>query len=574
MQSLIPVGFAVASGVAVAAVPGAVTGGFGSAAGRRLVLGIVVVSALFAVNQALHPAEDLLVGMIARRLRARTYSRSLAATLRPATVAPLETPDLLDKVAAATVLSPAGPGAAVRAFLHQWRSRLAALASLAVVARFRWWLAVALLLTQWAFSRRWAAIYGRLVAFRVLHLPSLRRAVYLRGLAMTPEAAKETRTFGLAGWVVERFRSAWLGAMAEIWQGRRGNFGRVLVAAVPVVAAHAVTFWMLGRSTIDGSIGIAACVTYAQTTMASVRLCFSGGDLALEEGAAVLRATGELEGIVAADPRLAVTGTHPARDLPRREVRFERVTFAYPGTEAAVLDGLDLVIPAGRSLAVVGDNGAGKTTLVKLLARLYDPSEGRITADGVPLTDLDPSSWQRRVAAVFQDFVRYPLTARENVAFDAGADGASLERAARRAGALEVIERLPQGWDTVLSREFDGGVELSGGEWQRLVLARALHASETTGSGILILDEPTAHLDARAEAAFYDSFFEVTAGCTAVVISHRFSTVRCADRIVVLDGGRIAEAGSHQELVAAGGRYARMFGLQASRFADPGAARA
>ncbi len=558
--------FSVASGVAVAAVPAAVGEGFDSAAGRRLALGAAGAGLLFALTQAAEPVEGLLISRIANRLRRRTQRRALAATLGPRTVAHLETPELLDKVAAATLLSPAGPGAAVRALLNLLHSRAMALASLAVLARFRWWLAAALLVTQWALGRRWAAIYGRLVAFRVLHLPGLRRAVYLRELAMEPGAAKETRAFGLAAWVVERFRGAWLGAMADIWAGRRGNFARVAGAAAPVIAAHAATALLLGRATIEGDIGLAACVTYAQSALFSLGLCFSGGDLALSEGAGVLTATAELERATGHDPRLVLPGTRPADRLPEKEVRFEGVSFSYPGQDRPVLDGLDLHIPAGRSLAVVGDNGAGKTTLVKLLTRLYDPSQGRVTADGTDLRELDPASWQARTAAVFQDFVRYPLTAADNVALGRPADRESLERAARRAGVLEVVESLPRGWETVLSREFEGGVDLSGGEWQRIALARALFAAEATGGGVLVLDEPTAHLDARAEAAFFDAFFEVTSGCTSVVISHRFSTVRCAERIVVLEGGKVAEAGTHPELLAAGGRYARMFSLQASRF--------
>ncbi|HEV2810686.1 MAG TPA: ABC transporter ATP-binding protein [Acidimicrobiales bacterium] len=564
--AILPVGFAIASGVAVGAVPGAVAGGLASDQGRRLITAVVAVSLLFAVSQALHPIQDFVINAIQRRMRARTYRRSLAATLRPATIAHLESPALLDKVAAATIISPAGPGAAVRALLHLTRTRIAAVATLLLVARFRWWLALLLAATEIGFGWTWARIYNRLVAFRVLHLPGLRRAVYLRGLAMKPDAAKETRTFGLADWVVDRFRAAWLGAMAEVWQSRRGNFLKVSAVTAPVVAAQVLAYWLVGRAAISGEIGLGAAVTYAQAVMASAQLCFAGGDLTLDEGAAITRATAELEHTVSTDPRLQLPGAAPASGLPRHEVRFEDVSFRYDGNDAPVLDHLDLVVPAGQSLAVVGDNGAGKTTLVKLLARLYDPVSGRIRVDDVPLTDIDPVDWQGRVAAVFQDFVRYPWTLRDNITL--GRPGADPAKAARRAGVLDLVEA--HGWDAILSREFDGGVELSGGEWQRIVLARALYAAEARAGGILILDEPTAHLDARAEAGFYDSFFDVTAGCTTIVISHRFSTVRRAQRIVVLDGGRVAESGTHDDLLAAGGRYARMFQLQASRFVSDG----
>jgi ATP-binding cassette, subfamily B, bacterial len=283
-----------------------------------------------------------------------------------------------------------------------------------------------------------------------------------------------------------------------------------------------------------------------------------------------LRPTMELERDLAADPEINPPGTAPADGLPAREIRFEGVGFGYPDRPGQVFTGLDLTVPAGRSLAIVGDNGAGKTTLIKLLARLYEPTAGRITVDGADLRQYSAHGWQRRVAAIFQDFVHYELSAADNVtvgAIENASDRATLLDAAARAGALEVVERLPGGWDTVLSRRFTGGAELSGGEWQRIGLARALFAA-ASGAGILVLDEPTAQLDVRAEAAFYDQFFELTRGLTAIVISHRFSTVRRADRIVVLDGGRVVEDGSHDALIAADGRYAAMFRLQATRFLE------
>jgi ABC-type multidrug transport system fused ATPase/permease subunit len=205
---------------------------------------------------------------------------------------------------------------------------------------------------------------------------------------------------------------------------------------------------------------------------------------------------------------------------------------------------------------VVGVNGAGKTTLVTLLARMREPTAGAVTVDGIPLTRLDERGWQRQVAVVYQDFARFPFTAAENVGLfaDGSPDRDVLARAAERAGAAEIIEQLPRGWDTVLSPHYEGGVGLSGGQWQRIALARALYAVEN-GARVLVLDEPTAQLDVRAEAAFYDRFLELTAGVTGIVISHRFGSVRRAHRIAVLDGGRIAELGSHEAL---GVRIARL----------------
>jgi ATP-binding cassette subfamily B protein len=268
--------------------------------------------------------------------------------------------------------------------------------------------------------------------------------------------------------------------------------------------------------------------------------------------------------------------------LPRQSVRFEGVRFHYGGTgsgdsdEAAVvtapdvLAGVDLELRAGTSTALVGVNGAGKSTLVSLLARLRDPTEGLITVDGVDVREFPPARWQRKIALMPQDPVRYPLSAYDNVAFGAiehADDRDGVQRAARLAGFASVVEDLPYGWDTVLARELPNGAELSGGQWQRLALARALFAT-FHGARILILDEPTAALDVRAEARFYGRFHEITAGLTTLVISHRFATVRRASRICVLDGGVITESGSHDELVAAGGAYATMYRLQAARFAQ------
>ncbi|MFC4949474.1 ATP-binding cassette domain-containing protein [Pseudonocardia sp. GCM10023141] len=245
------------------------------------------------------------------------------------------------------------------------------------------------------------------------------------------------------------------------------------------------------------------------------------------------------------------------------------MTFSYPGRSDPVLDGIDLELRAGTSTAVVGVNGAGKTTLVSLLSRLREPTTGRITADGVDLRELDPAGWQRTVAVVFQDPVRYPLSAYDNVALGAiehHGDREGVEAVAERAGFAGVVEGLPHGWDTLLTRELPGGVDLSGGQWQRLALARALFAARH-GARVLVLDEPTSALDVRGEAAFYERFLDITRGLTTVVISHRFATVRRAGTVCVLDSGRVTERGTHDELVAAGGTYAEMYAVQAARFA-------
>src|SRR5262249_4571508 len=244
--------------------------------------------------------------------------------------------------------------------------------------------------------------------------------------------------------------------------------------------------------------------------------------------------------------------------MPARDIHFNKVTFAYPGG-APVLAGFDLTIPAGSSLAIVGQNGAGKTTLAKLLCRLYDPQQGSIDIDCVDLRTLDLPAWRSRLAAVFQDFIRFELPLRQNVA-PAGAPDEVIRAALEEAGASQLASL-----DTILGRGYKDGTDLSGGQWQRVALARALCAVHT-GAGLVLLDEPTAQLDVRGEAEIFERILAATRQVTTILISHRFSTVRHADRICVLERGRVIELGTHDELIAAGGRYRTMFDMQASRF--------
>jgi ATP-binding cassette, subfamily B, bacterial len=346
---------------------------------------------------------------------------------------------------------------------------------------------------------------------------------------------------------------------------------RIALLSVLVLAAYAMSTATLGWAAYHHTITLGALVVMLTMLPASMQAgSVNATDFALES---MLSSVPDLDSLTAEPTAEPTAGPGdgsavPVAGLPRRDITFQGVSFRYPGTDHDVLRDLDLVLEAGRSTAVVGVNGAGKTTLVTLLARLRDPTAGRILIDGVPLAELPAREWQRQVAVVYQDFTRFPLTARENVALDLlgePVDPETLTRVARRAGAADLVEGLRDGWETVLSAQYEGGQDLSGGQWQRVALARALYAVER-GARVLVLDEPTAQLDVRAEARFYDRFLEITGGVTSVVISHRFSTVRRADRIAVLDGGRITELGDHEELLRADGTYAAMFELQVSRF--------
>jgi ABC-type multidrug transport system fused ATPase/permease subunit len=281
---------------------------------------------------------------------------------------------------------------------------------------------------------------------------------------------------------------------------------------------------------------------------------------ALDGAAAPVAAARRLEAAMEPVGALA-EGSRSAAGLPARVIVFKDVTFGYETSSRPVLDGFDLTIPAGTSMAIVGQNGAGKTTLAKLMCRLYDPQSGAIEVDGVDLRDIELAGWRTRIAAVFQDFIRFELPLRTNVA-PRGAPDADIVAALRDAGATDLADL-----DTILARGYEGGTDLSGGQWQRVALARVLCAVRL-GAGVVLLDEPTAQLDVRGEAEIFRRILTATRDCTTILISHRFSTVRLADRICVLEAGRVVELGTHDELMALGGRYHTMFEMQASRFVE------
>jgi len=493
-----------------------------------------------------------------------------AAALPPG-IGHLEDPATLDKVMLAQGVGTSNvtPRQVVNGAFNVAGNYVSGLAAAALLIGYRWWLPVVVVTVYLLAIRQMRSEFFRNVQGITGQAETLRRSAYFRDVALTPGAAKETRVFGMGEWVLDRFHSSWHGAMSEMWRERRGSWKTMAIAGTAFFIAEGGAVLLLARSAIDGDISLGRLVVFLGALSGLGAFAnLSDHDLNITWGAPAITAAVEMDALVRR-PEILLRGEASAVMMPRQEIRFEGVRFAYPG-RPDVFTELDLSIPAGQSLAIVGDNGAGKTTLVKLLSRLYDPTEGRIMVDGVPLTDLDPASWQRRLSAIFQDFTRYQLTAADNVSFgnpDVPVDDAKLGAAAVRAGAADLVAGLPHGWDTVLSRQFKDGTDLSGGQWQRLALARALYAVDA-GAGVLILDEPTASLDVRAEAELYDRFLELTRGLTTLVISHRFSTVRRADRIVVIEEGRVVEDGSHDQLLERNGHYARMFRLQAARFND------
>jgi ABC-type multidrug transport system fused ATPase/permease subunit len=372
------------------------------------------------------------------------------------------------------------------------------------------------------------------------------------------------RLFGLADWVIERFRASRTQLFELQWKATRLRERPVIWSLLIVLTANLIVFWSLGTDTLAGTLSMGRLVTFATAAIGTSMIAFGGLSWALDGASAPAAAVLRLPEAMAREGALmSARDARTAERMPARAIRFRDLTFSYPTASDPVLVGFDLTIPAGSSLAIVGQNGAGKTTLAKLLCRLYDPQKGAIEIDGIDLRDLDVESWRSRVTAVFQDFIRFELSLRENVA-PSGAPDEIVRAALVEAGASRLADL-----DTVLARGYTGGTDLSGGQWQRVALARALCAVKL-GAGLVLLDEPTAQLDVRGEAEIFNRILAATRRTTTILISHRFSTVRRADRICVLEHGTVVELGTHDELMALGGRYRTMFDLQASRFAPAG----
>ena len=438
---------------------------------------------------------------------------------------------------------------------------VAGLSAVALLFGFSWWapllLGGAWLATHWLL--RESGVWKDRNTDEVRS--AQRDADYAYRLAVDPPAAKEVRLFGLTDWVLERFIDRRRTLHELQYEATRMRERSVLSSLVLVVAANLVVLLAVADAAADGRIGLGVTVVYAQAAIGASMIAFGGLNWALDGAAAPVAAIERLGPAMVRSGALSRTGDRPAEGMPAAEIRFREVTFAYPAApDTSVLEGLDLVIPAGSSLAIVGQNGAGKTTLAKLLCRLYDPVAGAIEVDGADLRDLDLEGWRGRVAAVFQDYLRLELSLRENVAPGGAPDDVVLAALAA-AGATDIAEL-----DTPLAKGYRGGTDLSGGQWQRVALARALCAV-SQGAGVVLLDEPTAQLDVRGEAEIFERLLAATRACTTILVSHRFSTVRHADRICVVEHGRVVELGSHDELMAAAGRYRTMFDLQAERFA-------
>ena len=524
---------------------------------------IVGITLSYFFIQVGEPIVAPLVRALGRRVDSHLQRSVVVAALAPRTIGHLETERWRQAVSVVRDWENSAhpPSSAVNGLAYMITATVWALGSGFFLVQFNWW-ATLIVMGGWLTMTLWGTRFreGPSLA-RIRSATPLRRAAYYRDLAFEAPSARESRLFGLAGWLRDRSEREWQAGMARIWQARTATRSLGLTGVGVLVLGYLVLYTLIMQAAFDGRIDVAHATLFIQACGGIASLWMPWAVLSLKEATVPIPEVRRVTQDVAAGP----LGGRSPDGLPRQTIALHNVSFAYPGRSTPVFDGLELVLRAGESVAIVGSNGAGKTTLVKMLCGLLDPDSGQIEIDGVALRAFDRAAWQGRVAAIFQDFVRYPFSARDNIVLGRPATSDSaLHRSIDRAMAGDAIDRLPDQLDTPLAREF-GGLDLSGGQWQRVALARAMYAVER-GAGVLILDEPTAHLDIRAEAELFDRFLDLTSGLTTVLISHRFSSVRHAQRIVVLDGGRIIEDGSHDQLLAAGGRYASMFRQQAQHF--------
>ena len=556
LRGILPAVFAILMGVLVGAVQHH----------SSLAVPLAFTGGVFVLLQILPPVQTAVSANLGNLMAAWLYDRLARACVRLPGMGHLENPAMAHDLSMARDFDlgiTAPPLWVSMDFIAQGLVDLIGGAALTILLfGYRWWaallLAAAWLSTHWLLSD--SAVWASRNTDEVR--AAQREADYTYRLAVSPEPAKELRLFGLTDWTMDRFTVLRRRLFDLQYRETRLRQRPLLWCVLVVVAANVIVLYSLADSAASGSISLAQVVVFAQAAVGASLIAFGGLNWALDGSAAPVAAVTRLERAMVPAPQTPGylrSGTISSDGMPARDITCRDLSFKYPSAGAPVLTHFNLTIPAGSSLAIVGQNGAGKTTLAKLLCRLYDPQAGAIEVDGVDLRDLNLDQWRSRKAAVFQDYVRFELSVRENVA-PTGAEEGLIRAALEQAGAS-----IPADLSTPLARAYDGGIDLSGGQWQRIALARAL-CGVKLGAGLVLLDEPTAQLDVRGEAEIFETLLAATRSLTTVLVSHRFSTVRRADQICVVEGGRVVELGSHEELMAAAGRYHAMFNLQAKRF--------
>ena len=478
-----------------------------------------------------------------------------------------ENSQYFDKLHRAQREAPARPVRIIEGLTQVARNSLTLVGAFALLFTFHWGVVAAVL------AASLPVVFYRLRQAEDLYTlerdrtNSDRVSRYLNQVVTTTENAKEVRVFGFGPLLVDRFGHIRRQIRAGLQQISARGFRRQFVTETAAAAAAYGSLAFIAHGALQGAITLGELVLYFgafQVAMGSLRPTL-GGLAELYENNLFLSSLYEFLDVPRSVPE--PIQPKPMPDPWRAGLRVENLSFRYPGTNELVLEGLELAIQPGEIVALVGQNGSGKTTLTKLLCRLYDPNDGRITIDGVNLRDVNTADMRRQISVIYQDFGRYHMTARENIRLgcpDLSPDDPAIVTAAQWAGIHDELMRLPQGYDTVMSRSLADGEELSIGQWQKLALARAF----LRRSQLIILDEPTSSLDAAAEFSFFEKFRAMAQGRSALIISHRFSTVRLADRVYVLQGGRLIEQGSHEDLVGRDGLYSRLYRKQASYYED------
>jgi ATP-binding cassette subfamily B protein len=516
----------------------------------------LLVAALAGVQRGVSHCQSLFRAQLGQRVNAMILEKALTLDL-----AHFEDSEFYDKLTRARREASSRPLSLVMRTFGLAQNAVSLVSYGTLLAQFSPWAVAVLVLAglpSFVAEARFSGAAFRLFLWRS---PETRMQHYLETVLAREDHAKEVKLFGVGPLFLDRYRGIFRTLYREdrALAVRRDTWG-FLLGLVSTATLYGAYAWVAIAT-------VAARITLGQMTM--YVMLFRQGQAAVSASLAAIGGMYEDNLYLATLYDYLDTPVDPPRGGaasgpdPRDGIRFEGVSFGYPDAERPVLTGVSLHVPSGSSLALVGENGSGKTTLIKLLTRLYRPTSGRITLDGLDLADWEEAALRRRIGVIFQDFVRYQLIVGENIG--AGDvryidDEARWREAAEKGMAAPIIEELPEGYRTQIGKWFNQGRDLSGGEWQKVALSRAFMRKD---ADILVLDEPTAAMDAAAEATVFDHFRALTKGKTSILISHRFSTVRMADQIVVLQEGRITERGGHDELVRANGAYARLFELQA-----------